>query len=80
MRNGVNHIDKQDFLEAYYYAHKKTMIFANIQSSFAATGVFPYDPEQVLVKLNTQLRTLTLLPMLGIEPWAPETLHNITEL
>jgi len=55
---------------------------ANISSSFAATGVLPYDPERVLAKLNTQLRTPT--PPLGsaIEqgPWALETPHNTAEL
>jgi hypothetical protein len=83
MRNGVNHIDKQDFLEAYYNARKETMTQANISSSFVATGVLLYDPERVLSKLNTQLRTPTL-PLLptSIEqgPWIPETPHNTTEL
>src|SRR5450432_3876369 len=71
IRNRVNHIDKQDFLEVYYAARTETMNQANIQSSFAATGVLPYDPERVLSKLNTQLRTPTLLPTseLGLEPW-----------
>jgi hypothetical protein len=82
MRNGVNHIDKQDFLEAYYNVHKETMNQANISSSFAATRVLLYDPERVLAKLNTQLRTPTLLLASAIEqgPWALETPHNIVEL
>src|SRR5450432_1342095 len=81
MRNGVNHIDKQEFLEAYYKARKETMTFSNIQSSFAATGIHLYDPERVLAKLNTQLRTPTLLlARLELEPWAPETPRNTTEL
>src|SRR5450432_391359 len=83
MYNGVNHIDKQDFLEAYHNAHKETMTQANISSSFAATRVLLYNPERVLSKLNTQLRTPTppLLPT-SIEqgPWILETLHNTTEL
>jgi len=54
---------------------------ANISSSFAATRVVPYDPDRVLIKLNTQLRTLTPPPTrLELEHWAPQTLHNITEL
>src|SRR5450432_1894971 len=62
--------------------HVETMNLANIQSSFTATGVLPYDPERVLSKLNTQLRTPTPPPTseLGLGPWAPETLHNIAEL
>ena len=59
MRNGVNYIDKQDFLEAYLAAHKETMTSANIHSSFAAAGLVPYDPERVLSKLHTQLKTPT---------------------
>jgi hypothetical protein len=82
MRNGVNHIDKQDFLEAYYTARTETMNQSNIHSSFAATGVVPYDPERVLSKLNTQLRTPTPPPATAIEqgPWIPETPHNTTQL
>jgi len=82
MRNGVNHIDKQDFLEAYYNARKETMNQANISSSFAATRVLPYDLERVLAKLNTQLRTPTPPLASAIEqgPWAPETPHNTAEL
>src|SRR5450432_1634515 len=82
MRNGVNYINKQDFLEAYYNARKEIMNQANISSSFAAARVFPYDPERVLAKLNTQLRTPTPPLASAIEqgPWAPETPHNIAEL
>jgi hypothetical protein len=61
MRNRVNYINKQDFLEAYYTARIETMNQANIYSSFAAIGVLLYDPERVLSKLNTQLRTPTPL-------------------
>src|SRR5450432_2211420 len=82
MRNGVNHIDKQDFLEAYYAARIETMNQSNIHSSFAAIGVVPYDPERVLAKLNTQLRTLTPPPATALNqgPWIPETPHNTTQL
>jgi len=48
IRNGVSYIDKPDFLEAYYIARKATMSLPNIASSFAATGVVPYDPDRVL--------------------------------
>src|SRR5450432_1350821 len=84
IRNGVNHIDKQDFLKAYYTARIETMNQSNIHSSFAAIGVVPYDPERVLSKLNTQLRTLTPLPLpllaLDQGPWIPETPHNTAQL
>ena len=78
MRNGVNYIDKQDFLKAYYAAYIKTMNQLNIYSSFAAIGVVLYDPEQVLAKLNTQLRTptLPLATALNQGPWIPKTPYN----
>jgi len=82
IRNGVNHIDKPDFLEAYCSARLETMNQSNIQSSFAATGILPYDPERVLSKLNSQFWTPTPLPasLIAQGPWAPETLHNTIEL
>lgn len=82
MRNGVNHINKQDFLEAYYTARTETINPVNIHSSFTATGLVPYDPERVLLKLHTQLRTPTppLAIAIGQEDWVPETPHNIAEL
>jgi hypothetical protein len=83
MRNGVNHIDKQDFLTAYYAAHTETMSLANIQSSFAATGLVLYNPERVLSKLYTQLKTLTP-PSSSYAteqgPWGLETPRNTAQL
>jgi hypothetical protein len=82
IQNGVNHIDKQDFLEVYYIAYTETMNLANIYSSFAAAGLVLYDPERVLSKLHTQLKTPTPPPATAIEqePWVPETPYNTTQL
>jgi hypothetical protein len=82
MRNGVNHIDKEDFLEAYYAAHLETMSPDNIHSSFAAAGIVPYDPERVFSGLHTQLKTPTPPPTLAPEQgaWVPETPRNISQL
>jgi hypothetical protein len=53
-----------------------------VRSGFAATGLVPYDPERVLSKLNTQLRTPTPPPPPTTKqaPWVLETPHNIQEL
>ena len=82
MRAGINHIDKPDFLTAYVSARKESMTPDIIRSRFAATGIAPYDPDQVLSKLNTQLRTPTPPPMPPLEQghWAPQTPYNITQL
>ena len=82
MRVGVNHIDKSDFLEAYITARKESLTSEIVRSGFAATGLVPYNPEHVLSKLHTQLRTPTPppLPATNQAPWVPETPHNIKEL
>ena len=53
MRDGVNHIDKSDFLTAYTTARKESLTSEIVRSGFAATGLVPYDPERVLSKLHT---------------------------
>ncbi|KAF4629029.1 hypothetical protein G7Y89_g9118 [Cudoniella acicularis] len=67
MRVGVNHINKSDFLPAYYMARIESLTSNIIRSGFGATGLVPYDPERVLLKLNTQLRTPTPPPPLITE-------------
>jgi hypothetical protein len=82
MRVGVSHIDKSDFLPAYFTACTEALTSNTVRSGFAATGLVPYDPERVLSKLNTQLRTPTPPPPSTTEhaPWVLETPHNIQEL
>src|SRR5207248_10441828 len=57
MGTGVSHIDKREFLRLYQQVRPKALHSANIQSSFAATGLVPYNPDRVLALLNVQLRT-----------------------
>jgi hypothetical protein len=88
MRNGVNHIDKQDFLHAFHAARTEAMTLANVQSSFAATGLVPHDPEWVLSKLHTQSKTPTppstsyanAPANANTQPWAFETPHDTAQL
>jgi hypothetical protein len=86
MRNGVNHIDKPDFLRAFHAARTEAMTLANIQSSFAATGLVPYDPERVLSKLYTQFKTPTppstsyANAPASTQAWAFETPHDTAQL
>lgn len=82
MRVGVNHIDKPDFLTAYLSAREESMTISTIRNGFAATGLVPYDPERVLSKLNTQLRTPTPPVVISSEQdrWVPETPHNVAQL
>jgi hypothetical protein len=87
MRNGVNHIDKPDFLHAFHVARTEAMTLANIQSSFAATGLVPFDPERALSKLHTQFKT-PIPPSTShannapasTQAWAFETPHDTAQL
>ena len=55
MRLGYNYIDKHDFLKAYIKAHYKVFTSQNIQSSFAAAGIQPFNAKRVLDNLNISL-------------------------
>jgi hypothetical protein len=57
MRNGINHIDKLDFLEAYPSARIETFKPDTIKNSFGAAGLIPFCPDQVTLKLDIHLRT-----------------------
>lgn len=59
IRNGINHIDKLDFLEAYPTARNKAFKSETIKNSFVAAGLVPFPPDRVLSKLNIHLRTPT---------------------
>ena len=58
-RASYNHIDKLDFLAEYPRARIEAFKPQTIQTSFAATGITPFNPERVLSKLNISLRTPT---------------------
>ena len=85
IRRGTNHIDKQDFLQAYIIARTKAATIANIQSGFTATGLVLHDPERVLSKLCTQLKTPTPpssshAHTQAPEPWQFQTPHDTVQL
>ena len=58
-RARYNHIDKLDFLAEYPRARIEAFKPQTIQTSFATTGITPFDPERVLAKLNISLNTPT---------------------
>ena len=52
MQNGINHIDKLDFLEAYPHARIEAFKPETIKNSFGAAGLVPFSPDQVISKLD----------------------------
>ena len=59
MQQGFNHMDKLDFLNAYPDARKQAFSMDNIKNGFRATGLVPYNPEEVLGRFTIQLKTPT---------------------
>jgi hypothetical protein len=56
-RTGYNHIEKLDFLAGYPRARIEPFQPNIIRNSFVATDIIPIDPERVLSKPSTCLRT-----------------------
>ncbi|KAI9043448.1 uncharacterized protein KD926_003599 [Aspergillus affinis] len=61
IQNGIEHIDKSDFINHFKRIYSKAFSASNITSSFASTGLIPYDPDKVLSKLKP-LRSSTPPP------------------
>ncbi|ODM17100.1 hypothetical protein SI65_07499 [Aspergillus cristatus] len=79
MRQGFNHMDKLDFLEAYPEARKQAFTPDNIKSGFRATGLVPFNPEEVLGRFTVQLKTPTPLGSQSTNS-APKTPYNLRQL
>lgn len=48
MRNGINHVDKTDFLQTYKRIQPQFFSLGNIDSAFFASGLASYKPTRVL--------------------------------
>ncbi|KAJ0133034.1 Uncharacterized protein HZ326_23883, partial [Fusarium oxysporum f. sp. albedinis] len=55
----ITHISKTEFFSAFYAAFKATFTKSNIRGGFRGAGLAPFDPENVISKLDVQLRTPT---------------------
>ena len=62
MRNGVNSIDKDNFLQIYPIARKATFKASTIQNSFRGAGLVPLDANHVLEKLNICVESVDPFP------------------
>ena len=78
IRLGIHHVDKAEFLPAFMQARIEAFSIRNIQSGFAAAGLVPSDPDQVLSKLQIRPSTPPEAPVQT--QWQPETPHNVAQL
>jgi hypothetical protein len=79
VRLRINHITKLEFLPAFKEAFKAAFTEQNIKSGFRATGLVPYNPENVLSHLDLRLKTPTPPPT-EESTWTSKTPQNATEL
>ena len=79
IRLGIHHVDKAEFLLAFMQARIEALSIRNIQSGFAAAGLVPPDPDQVLSKLQIRPCTPPKAPVQQTQ-WQPETPHNVAQL
>lgn len=79
IRVRINHITKLEFLTAFKEAFKVAFTKQNIQSGIRATGLVPYDPENVLSYLDLKLTTPSP-PSPDKTIWTSKTPQNSIEL
>lgn len=58
IRCSITYVSKTEFFLAFYAAYKAAIIRSNIKGGFRGAGLVPLNPENVILKLNIQLRTL----------------------
>ena len=80
-RQGIHHINKEEFL--YIYKKIRLSVFSNqnIKSGFLATGLLPYDSQCVLSSLPVQKTPSPPGTANGLVPqWTSETPHTTAQL
>jgi hypothetical protein len=70
IRCSITHISKTEFFPAFYDAFQATLTESNIWGGFRGAGLAPFGPENVISKLDVQLRTPTP-PEEAAEPLTP---------
>ncbi|KFZ25260.1 hypothetical protein V502_00261 [Pseudogymnoascus sp. VKM F-4520 (FW-2644)] len=57
MRMHITYITKVDFFPAFFTAFQAAITEENIKGGFRGTGLVPFNPESVILKLNIKLKT-----------------------
>ncbi|KAG6989045.1 Tigger transposable element-derived protein 1 [Fusarium oxysporum f. sp. conglutinans] len=81
IRSSITHISKTEFFPAFYAAFQATMTEKNIKGGFKGAGLVPFDPENVVSKLDVQLRTPTPAEEEAgqAQPWTSKAPKTIIE-
>ncbi|KAM5529722.1 transposase [Fusarium oxysporum f. sp. phaseoli] len=81
IRCSITHISKTEFFPAFYAAFQATITEKNIKGGFKGAGLFPFNPESVISKLDVQLRTPTPVEEVAepSTPWTSKTPKTVLE-
>ncbi|RKK28409.1 hypothetical protein BFJ65_g353 [Fusarium oxysporum f. sp. cepae] len=81
IRYFITHITKTEFFPAFHVAHQAAITESNIKGGFRGAGLAPFDPENVISKLDVQLRTPTPPVEVTIPstPWTARTPKTVLE-
>jgi hypothetical protein len=77
----INHITKTKFFPAFHTAHQAAITESNIKGGFRGAGLAPFDPENVISKLDVQLRIPTppVEVTIPLTPWTARTPKTVVE-
>jgi hypothetical protein len=81
IRCSITYISKTEFFPAFYAAFRATFTESNIRGGFRGARLAPFDPENVISKLDVQLRTPSP-PEEAAEPstpWVSKTPTTVNE-
>jgi hypothetical protein len=77
MKCFIHHITKLEFLPAFKAAFFQALSQDNIQAGFRGAGLVPFNPEEVLSRLDIQLRSTP--PPIETTIWQSKTPSNAAE-
>jgi hypothetical protein len=79
MKSYIHHVTKLEFLPAFKTAFHQAITASNVQAGFRGAGLYPFNPDAVLSKLDIRLKTPTPPPIDTIN-WQSQTPSNALEL
>ncbi|KFY28641.1 hypothetical protein V491_00368 [Pseudogymnoascus sp. VKM F-3775] len=81
IRRRITYVTKDEFFPAFKAAFDAVFTEQNIKGGFRGSGLVPWDPEAVILKLDMRVQTPTTpqIPAKPLRPWVSQTPQNATE-
>jgi hypothetical protein len=78
IRNHIFHVTKADFLATFYTSFLASVTESDIKSGFRGSGLYPFDPEAVLSRLDPVVDSFSLPS--SQQSWCAKTPKNAKEV